>query len=329
MPSEKARKIIITGTGRAGTTFLVELLTELGLDTGYTPQSLRGDYDEHCHAGLEHDVEAPSAPYIVKNPALSSELPAVLARGHVVIEHVLIPVRQLDQAARSRIHIGGKGRTAGGLTGTDDPSRQKDVLAENFHTLVETITAHDIPHTFLHFPRFAHDAAYTFEKLRPLLGNTARGHFDSCFAHVARPELIHTFDESVRAKKKPGPAGQSFRNARRVARQTLRFAAACLLVGLGWLAGARPAAENPAAAKETPPPASSLASTSSPRLVAPDRLPTFQSPPFRTRPSLALASLEVFPERSFPSHFGPINLLNRPRPMPPFTRNFPPEVFRR
>ena len=27
-------KVIITGTGRVGTTFLVHLLTELGLDTG-------------------------------------------------------------------------------------------------------------------------------------------------------------------------------------------------------------------------------------------------------------------------------------------------------
>ena len=29
-------KVIITGTGRAGTTLLVQVLTDLGLDTGYT-----------------------------------------------------------------------------------------------------------------------------------------------------------------------------------------------------------------------------------------------------------------------------------------------------
>lgn len=55
---------IISGTGRAGTTFLVELLTQLGLDT----QADKLGYSINAHAGLEADITLPNAPYIVKNP---------------------------------------------------------------------------------------------------------------------------------------------------------------------------------------------------------------------------------------------------------------------
>ena len=35
MPDQAIHKVIITGTGRAGTTFLMQLLTAIGLDTGF------------------------------------------------------------------------------------------------------------------------------------------------------------------------------------------------------------------------------------------------------------------------------------------------------
>ncbi len=237
MPAAKTHKVIITGTGRAGTTFLVQLLTELGLDTGYTPETWQRDYHAHCQAGLEHDVEDSAAPYIVKNPGLCESLPGVLARGRIAIDLAIIPLRRLDDAAFSRIRVGGKGRTPGGLTGTDDPAQQRAVLAENFHQLVETLSAHDIPFLFLHFPRFAQDAGYTFEKLRPLLGDMDRARFTACFARLARPELIHSF-----AGVAPAEAGAPARvfadsqRRRRLKRHSARWAAAAALVALGWFA---------------------------------------------------------------------------------------------
>ena len=35
-----ASHVVISGTGRAGTTFLVQLLTHLGLDTGFDPHTM-------------------------------------------------------------------------------------------------------------------------------------------------------------------------------------------------------------------------------------------------------------------------------------------------
>ncbi len=60
--------LVITGTGRSGTTFLVELLTYLGLDTGFDPVSVRSGIDPVAHAGLERDIRSDDAPYVVKSP---------------------------------------------------------------------------------------------------------------------------------------------------------------------------------------------------------------------------------------------------------------------
>jgi hypothetical protein len=43
--------IIISGTDRSGTTFLVQLLTALGLDTGFT--DLTSPVFANCDAGME------------------------------------------------------------------------------------------------------------------------------------------------------------------------------------------------------------------------------------------------------------------------------------
>ena len=235
MHTEKKHKVIITGTGRAGTTLLVELLTELGLDTGYTASNRNRDYHEHCNAGLEREIEDPQAPYIIKNPALCETLPTLLANGQVTIDFALIPIRRLDQASASRIRVGGNGRVPGGLRGTNDPSKQKTVLAENFHQLVETLTAHDIPHAFLHFPRFAQDARYTYTKLRPLLGDISHDDFERCFKKVTRPDLIHSFNDAIPASA--GAPAQAFRRSywkKRVQRRLGRITAFAAFFGIGW-----------------------------------------------------------------------------------------------
>ena len=58
--------MLITGTGRSGTTFLVELLANLGLDTGYKPEELKDHKKKVGRAGLEKDIRADDSPYIVK-----------------------------------------------------------------------------------------------------------------------------------------------------------------------------------------------------------------------------------------------------------------------
>jgi hypothetical protein len=224
-----AHKVIITGTGRAGTTFLVRLLTELGLDTGYTQRNWSRDYFVHCDAGLEHNLTDPRAPYIVKNPALCETLESILADGHIVIDHAFIPIRELDAAASSRIRVGGANESVpGGLLKNSDPALQKSVLAEMFHQLVHTLVARDIPHTFLLFPRFACDADYAYARLRPILGCIPLKTFREAFARVSNPALIHDFSRPetrlAGVGEKPYRQYRQERQHRRRVRHTIRWA---------------------------------------------------------------------------------------------------------
>src|SRR4029077_20569812 len=85
--------VIISGTGRAGTAFLVQLLPELGLETGF-PDPFSNVFP-NCDAGMEWDIRQPDAPYIVKNPRLCDSLDALVQDGGVVIDRAIIPVRNL------------------------------------------------------------------------------------------------------------------------------------------------------------------------------------------------------------------------------------------
>ncbi len=231
------KKIVITGTGRAGTTFLVQLLGELGLDTGFNAENWRESFDEHCHAGLERNLGDATSPRVIKNPELCRTLPASLRAGTApAIEHVLIPLRDLQSAARSRIRIGGTdGEIPGGLWMTSNPAEQASVLATAFHDLLHALTEHDVPFTLLAFPRFAQDPAYTFAKLRFLLGDITEDTFTAVFQRVARPELIHRFpevvptDASIASDYRVRIAERDRRaRARRARRHRLRLAAGAM-----------------------------------------------------------------------------------------------------
>src|SRR5687768_14392550 len=94
--------VVITGTGRAGTTFLIHLLTCLGLDTGYDASTI--ELPLLSRSGMELDVRAPTAPYIVKSPHICDLVEDLLAAS-IRIEHAIIPVRNFDAAAESRAYV--------------------------------------------------------------------------------------------------------------------------------------------------------------------------------------------------------------------------------
>jgi hypothetical protein len=187
-------KVIISGTGRSGTTFLVQLLGELGLDTGINRRNWDRKYFEHSNAGLEHEILDPKTPYILKNPALCDTLARALDTGRFVIDHAYIPIRELGEVVASRASVGGAdGSVPGGLWGTSDPEGQRAVMAEMFHRLVHTVVAHDIPHTFILFPRMIADPAYTYAKLAFLVKGISPEDFGKAFGRVADPSLVHAF----------------------------------------------------------------------------------------------------------------------------------------
>jgi hypothetical protein len=187
-----ASRIFISGTGRAGTTYLVQLLTKLGLDTGTWTDD---EYFPNSRAGLERHIFDLEAPRIIKSPFLCEQVDAVLAAG-MAIDHVIIPIRRLEDAAASRILVqqAAPGENVkGGLWETETAEGQIDVLRRKLSSLIEALVRHDIPMTLISFPRSATDASYLYRKLSPLLPNVEEDFFHRVFAEVAKPELIHDF----------------------------------------------------------------------------------------------------------------------------------------
>lgn len=185
------RHIAIAGTGRAGTSFLVRYLTALGMDTSLARDPAGVSWDEDANAGLEQDLAsgvAGAMPYIVKSPWLFATIDQVLARRDIALDAVIIPVRNIVEAASSRAIIERQmihhtapwmaesslnweawGTTPGGIVYSLNPMDQVRLLAVGFHKLLERLVAAEIPVIFLSFPRFTEDATYLFRTLRPLL----------------------------------------------------------------------------------------------------------------------------------------------------------------
>jgi hypothetical protein len=194
MPS---RHVIISGTGRAGTTFLVQLLTELGFDTGFTSKT--DGVFAACHAGMERDLREPGAPFIVKSPYICDYLDDVMRRGDVEVVHAIVPMRNLFAAAESRREIQRQSGqppsvlVPGGLWGVTSPAEQEASLATQFFKLMAALTRHDIPSTLLEFPRLVADPEYTYRKLAFLVEPIGWERFLGVFQLVADPNLVHEF----------------------------------------------------------------------------------------------------------------------------------------
>jgi hypothetical protein len=192
------RHLIITGTGRAGTTLLVQLMTTLGMNTGFEDTS--SGVFAHCQAGMERDLRDPDCPYVVKDPRLCYRLDAILRDGIAAIDHAIVPVRDLYSAAESRRAVSAKAgvrgadAVAGGLWLTSAPDEQEAVLAAQFYRLMDTLTRYDVPTTLLQFPRFVSDPDYLFRKLSPVLPDIGAVRFRTAFNQVVRPDLVHDFE---------------------------------------------------------------------------------------------------------------------------------------
>lgn len=195
---EEMGRVYVSGTGRAGTTFLIQILTNLGLDTGFHNSRDVGYYPT-ARAGMEWDIYDRCGPTIIKSPFLCDHVDDLLAAGFK-FRHVIVPIRDIASAAASRrlVQFQTTGRTdgdpvAGGLWGTKVGDDQENVLARKFAALIEALVRNELPMTFVNFPRITKDEHYLFEKLGPVFPEVKSKQFHEAFQAVARPELINQF----------------------------------------------------------------------------------------------------------------------------------------
>jgi hypothetical protein len=204
---------------------LVQILTDLGLDTGFAPGHR---LDDRVHAGLEFRIESPNAPRVVKDPNLSRRLGDLLDRHVVEIEHVIVPIRALDVATASRVRntrYGSNLHTFGGLFGTARATHQREALATLFYELFWTIARHELAHTLLVFPRFAQDWEYTYRALSFLDPTIPAERWKEVVTARAEPTLIHEapLSRGERVKTFFGTAyNRGIARPVRVARRVLR-----------------------------------------------------------------------------------------------------------
>ena len=196
-------RIIIAGTGRAGTTFLVQLFTALGFGTGFSLAQAMHEVDAISNAGLEKDLVDDTNPYVIKSPWFADDLAAALREKRISIYAALLPMRDLFSAAESRRRVYREAEQRGfdpithpgSLWHTEQQRNQEDVLAEKFYKTIFPLIEFGVPLYPLEFPRLARDRDYLFTKLQPLLGEHGVGHaeFVAAYDRVARPDLIHDF----------------------------------------------------------------------------------------------------------------------------------------
>ena len=184
------RHLVIAGTGRAGTSFLVRYLTELGLDTTLTRKGDAADWDAEANAGLEDLVVAgKSLPYVVKSPWIGEYVEQVVKQDRFKIDAFIVPVRDLVEVATSRVVLEQRaihqhnpwmaeqldrtwenyGHTPGGLVYSLNTLDQARLLAVQFHRLVLKVSESGIPLVFPVFPRIATDWKYLHKCLQPVL----------------------------------------------------------------------------------------------------------------------------------------------------------------
>ena len=199
--------VVISGTGRAGTSFLTRFLGECGLDIGGV-----SDVHARTRAGLEQNLLTAEAAYVVKDPWIFAYCDVVDLK-EINIEFLILPIRDLLDASKSRVLqerikvmdspwvdlpvAEVSGDTPGGILYSLDPVDQARILAVGFHKLVHWATKNDIPIIFLDFPRFARDGDYLCDPLAPVLtAHCSPEQARKAFAALADSSLIRIKDQA-------------------------------------------------------------------------------------------------------------------------------------
>jgi len=157
-------KVLITGTGRCGTTFLIKLFSFLGFNTGYNRNNYKSSIQRNCNSGMERKYK--DNYYILKNPTFMSDIENIVNDKSIIIKNVIIPIRDLKISAKSRVKYG---YNAGGLWSAKDELSQinfyKDILAN----YIFISTKYNINTIFIDFDTMINDKTYLFNKLKIIL----------------------------------------------------------------------------------------------------------------------------------------------------------------
>ena len=157
-------KILITGTGRCGTTFLIKMFSFLEFNTGYDRNNYKSHVSNNCNAGMEKHY---SAKYnVIKNPSFMEQIEDIAKDPSIKIKNVIIPIRDLNAAAQSRVK---HGKRHGGLWGAKDEVSQINFYKNLITNYIIISTKYDINTIFIDFDKMIKNKKYLYNKLKNIL----------------------------------------------------------------------------------------------------------------------------------------------------------------
>lgn len=158
-------KILISGTGRCGTTFLMKLFSFLGFDTGYTKQTYKSQINSISKSGMETKLKTPHR--IVKNPAfIEEQYLKHIIQNNIPVQYFIIPIRNYSESAESRSKLP---RASGGLWNATDQKTQEEFYNKLMSTFLLYATKHDFNVIYIDFQRMISNKKYLYDKLLPVL----------------------------------------------------------------------------------------------------------------------------------------------------------------
>jgi len=189
-------KVIITGAGRCGTTFLVQLFTLLGHDTGlvridgvwFFKKTGKPAILDPVNAGCEHPLKPDkeyleSLPRVIKDPEATNTLPLIRALVPLSVKRVYLCLRDPSKQARS------KARFRETLPNTVHDGDENSIY-RRVHNLLLYCTKERIPYTTLSFPEML-DEGYLSEELYLYHGGCPPDNFAEIVRGLAKQELVH------------------------------------------------------------------------------------------------------------------------------------------
>jgi len=158
-------KILITGTGRCGTTFLIKLFSFLDFDTGFNINNYKKYIFSNCNYGMEKHYT--SKHYILKSPFFMDNIEKIVKDTKTIkIKTVIIPIRDFDSAAQSRVN---NKYEPGGLWNAKDKLSQIIYYKDIISNYIYISTKYDFNTIFLDFDKMTTNKSYLFNKLKNIL----------------------------------------------------------------------------------------------------------------------------------------------------------------
>lgn len=157
-------KILITGTGRCGTTFLIKLFSFLEYNTGFTRETYNKFIFKNCNSGMEKQYTDKF--YVIKNPLFLENIDNIIKDKSVNIKCVIIPIRDFGICAKSRAKHENK---PGGLVKAKDEYSQIAYFNKTMSKYIFYMTKFEIPTIFLDFDKMVHDKEYLYNKFKNIM----------------------------------------------------------------------------------------------------------------------------------------------------------------